>query len=106
MDRNRLNRKVFEWSYLCKGRNCKNWCFKVCNMFENFDMNRCTNIEYFLSKREIAGIVENKIFEDYKESCLQDVNRERARSGGGQNKLRFYRIFKQMYEVEPYCLLV
>ncbi|XP_052261337.1 sex peptide receptor-like [Dreissena polymorpha] len=33
-----------------------------------FDMNRCTNIEYFLSKREIAGIVENKIFEDYKES--------------------------------------
>ena len=71
----------------------------------NFN-NRFTYTEFFLSKREIEGFVENTIVEDYKGSWVQDANKERTRGGDGQNKLRFYRIIKQMYEVEPYCLLV
>ena len=35
-----------------------------------------------------------------------DINRQNARTGNGGNKLRFYRTFKQVFNVESYCKII
>ena len=106
MSSERLNRKVFVWSNNASNRNCKNWNFKVVNMFLKYDLNEHVHISRFASKHEICGKLVPKLYEEYVMSWHADVNRVNAQRGNGRNKLRFYRLFKTSFHVEPYCKLV
>ena len=48
MDNDRLNFKVFEWSFNEASRNRKNWCFKVKKKLEELQMNEFFRIDEIL----------------------------------------------------------
>ncbi|XP_052217139.1 uncharacterized protein LOC127835010 [Dreissena polymorpha] len=97
MDNNRINYKVFKWSYI-KIHHTNNWHHKIC-------MKVPLDISYSYSTSERKYITNNCIddlFNDYKAVWLNNINREQAAHGRGGNKLRTYKLFKQTYNTESY----
>lgn len=106
MSDNRLNKKIFGWAHRVKGRNCKNWNFNVNEMFRKFDMVEHCDITQYSNKTVICQNLLQKLNEQYVENWRNEVHRINSNRGNGRNKLRFYKCFKQTFEVEPYCKTV
>ena len=59
-----------------------------------------------ICKAEVLRNVLPFITQRYISQWTADINRENARTGNGGNKLRFYRTFKQVFNVESYCKII
>lgn len=103
MDRERLNRKIFDWAESNANRRCQNFNYRVNKMLEEAGLQYqfgVTNPAVF--KRNLANYISEKFLSRWSE----DVNRVNARHGSGQNKLRTYKLFKSVYEAENYLTCV
>ena len=98
MDQGRLNRHVIKWAL---DKNCNNWLNKVKVMFESVQLGNLLDFDVEHSKCDI-NVLKERLMLNFVKSWENDVNRIDAKKGGGQNKLRTYRLFKQEYGVEDY----
>ena len=106
MDASRLNKIIFCWANFELGSQCKNWHFRRSQtllgssfgMYRDINENRC--------KVEVLRNVLRFIIQRYINQWTADINRENACMGNGENKLRFYRTFKQVFYVESYCKIM
>ena len=101
MDENRINARVFRWAESKSGRGCKNWNFRVKQSFEE------ANIHVHVDDRIGAGHhlkvrMFTHFFEKFKANWEYDINRDTGRSNNGGNKLRLYRNFKSVYNIDAY----
>ena len=106
MDENRINARVFRWAESKSGRGCKNWNFRVKQSFEE------ANIHVHVDDRigdghHLKVRMFTHFFEKFKANWENDINRDTARSNNGGNKLRLYRNFKSVYNIDAYvtCLM-
>ena len=106
MDKTRINKTVFNWSFSLKHRN-KNWCFQIENHFKK------PNIEAFMpvkdtcyslqGRKHIINQVQSKLFEDFQTEWNLKLFSDRSiDNNNGGNKLRTYRMFKVNYQTEDY----
>ena len=99
MDSNRLNYKIFKWSYNVSGNGCKNWCFKVVTKLREINLiNQIDNPNRDIVKNAVIS----SLLDQYKSDWIQDINPESAIRGFGRNKLRTYRLFKTEFKTESY----
>lgn len=106
MDQSRLNRKVFAWSNVKCGNTCKNWNFRVWQMWKKYNCDRFCDINTPVQKKDILSVILPNVENDFIDRWHMDVNRETARNGNGGNKLRLYQTFKHTFETEFYCTTV
>ena len=99
MDSNRLNYKIFKWSYNVSGNCCKNRCFKVATKLR--EINLINQIDS-PNRNIVKNAVISSLLDQYKSDWIQDINRESAMRGLGRNKLRTYRLFKTEFKTESY----
>ena len=102
MDRNRLNSKVFRWSFYRSSDRCKNWCFHVKRFYRKLNHPELCDIEVPVNTQDVMSKVDNLLDSYYKEIWSMEVNRINAKRGRGKNKLRTYKLFKQEFKVENY----
>lgn len=104
----RINKKVFQYCNNMATTRCQNWCFRVKQFYDKANL---------AGLREMAGLgqvntkaavktVQVVVSSDEDTKWLHTVNRQNARRGTGQNKLRTYNKFKQIFQVEPYVVSV
>jgi hypothetical protein len=104
----RINKRVFLYCDSKAGNRCQNWCFRLktfyrnANLYDISDIDRAAHCYSKAAVNAVREVVLNK--ENVK--WLQTVSRQTARRGNGQNKLRTYNKFKQVFEVEPYVIEV
>ena len=104
MDVSRLNRKVYCWAETNMNRT-KNWHYRLKKHLEDI------NCAQFLdgnnhNLKNVISVCEYACFRLYTEKWKNELNRERARRGNGQNKLRTYRTFKSNFETETYVKMI
>ena len=106
MDDNRINKKVFNWSFSLKQRN-KNWCFQVENQFKvsnSLTIMPIKDTNYSIHGRKcIINELQSRMFVDFQTEWNSKLlsNRSIVNNNGG-NKLRTYRMFKENYQTENY----
>lgn len=98
MSNDRLNYKVFYWSFRNAVNNKKNWCFKVMEKFRSVNCEQFCKLDRYFNKNSILYI-ENVLFNDYKEEWHKRVS-----SYSTGKKLRTYKLFKSHYGTEKYVL--
>ena len=98
MDNDRLNFKVFEWSFNEASRNRKNWCFKVKKKLEELQINEFFRIDEPICKTDLT-LIENTIIDRF----ILDW-KQRLLSYDHGKKLRTYKCFKNEYCTENYIL--
>ena len=97
MDDNRINKKVFNWSFSLKQRN-KNWCFQVENQFKvsnSLTIMPIKDTNYSIHGRKcIINELQSRMFVDFQTEWNSKLlsNRSIVNNNGG-NKLRTYRFF-------------
>ena len=93
MDDSRLTKKVYLWD---KGRTKGSWTKDVNHILKEHNLEHliCDEPLAVLSKSEILRLVEESLKSKQVERWEQDIH--------SQSKLRFYRLFKNVYEVEKY----
>ena len=100
MDENRLNRKVYQWSF---GKRCKNAAQSHKMIFDSVDLPRMYDLSSPISKRDVL-VFKEKLMDVFVNEWYLELNRDAAKRGPGKNKLRTYRSFKHMYVTEEYLL--
>ena len=95
MNDDRVNKKVFIWGNTCK--KVKNWRFRVKNKFKELDMEYLCNGA--ILNKDLIKNIENVCFEKFKEKWYDKIN-----MSDDKNKLRTYRMFKNVYGVENYLI--
>ena len=104
MDGNRLNKKIFEWAEVNANGRCQKFNYRVNKMLEETNLQFQTGITNPLTlKANLTEYLTNKFLN----SWTNDINRNNARRGSGQNKLRTYKLFKSSYITENYlnCIM-
>ena len=85
MDSNRLNYKIFKWSYNVYGNGCKNWCFKVVTKLREINLiNQIDNPNRNIVKNAVIYF----LLDQYKSDWIQDINRKSAMKGLCRNKFK------------------
>ena len=96
---NRLNYKVYKWAEAMKTQT-KHWYYRFQKHL------RTINCSHFLANdydtKHIITTCEKQYLDIYIDKWKNEVNRENAKRGHGQNKLRTYRTFKTNFETETY----
>ena len=103
MDDSRINKKIFLWSHRIRQKN-KNWCLRVDKIFQKSEISLNTGILYNKTQRQfVIESLPDILFTEYKAEWKNKVmsNVSISKNNGG-NKLRTYKLFKQVYETEPY----
>ena len=106
MEENRINKRVFRYCAGMSGRTCKNWVYRVCEVFKNYDLEMYTNLENSICRQTLVKCIENATFQQFKCQWSDAVNRDQARTGNGGNKLRSYKLFKNEFLTETYVKLI
>ena len=104
MDNNRLNNKIYRWSESNMDRT-KNWTYRLKKHLNEINCAYIWN-ENNLNTRSVILTCEQAYLRLYTDKWKAELNRERARRGNGQNKLRTYRTFKSTYETETYVKII
>ena len=99
MDVNRLNYKVYKWADSMKTRT-KNWYFRFQKHLQSINCSHFLNNDY--STRHMITTCEKQYLNVFTDNWKNELSRERARRGNGQNKLRTYRTYKSSFETETY----
>jgi hypothetical protein len=74
----------------------KNWCFKIITKFREFNLELYTDIENILHKNVITQL-EYFVFDKYKVNWQNIMFSQKV-----GNKLRTYKLFKEVFETEMY----
>ena len=88
MSTDRVNYKVFRWSFRNEVSKKKNWCFRIMTKFRECNLELYTDLENILHKNVITQL-EDFLFDKYK---VNWQNRMFSQKVG--NKLRTYKLFK------------
>ena len=99
MDVNRLNYKVYKWADSMKTRT-KNWYFRFQKHLQSISCSHFLNNDY--STRHMITTCEKQYLNVFIDNWKNELSRERARRGNGQNKLCTYRTYKSSFETETY----
>ena len=98
----RLNKQVFLWAHTQAQQRKKNWVFRAQRFYRDLGMANLLDVNSGFNVRselkEVDMLLSHKCVQDWHDV----LGREGARRGGGRNKLRTYRTFKNVYAVEPY----
>ena len=97
MDTSRINFKVFKWSLNKANSRIKNWNLRVMEMFRLYNFNEYCNTDTHILNRNIILQLEQVIFDKYKADWSTRVS-----SYAQGNKLRTYKLFKNIYGTELY----
>jgi len=107
MDTSRINHKVFMWSYNMRNR-CKNWCFNIEKTLRshNIDILQCFNYHSRNQRKQfISGLVD-KLMNVFTVKWTKAINKDNSGlPTKGGNKLRTYKLFKNVYETERYTTI-
>jgi hypothetical protein len=109
MDQNRMNCKVFKWARGQAILNVKNNSYFFVNYMKKLNMEYIVHVNTEMSKSQRKHYVKEVNEEIYKQCVVDwesDLNREKAKTGSGKNKLRTYRMFKKTYDCEVYVKTV
>lgn len=104
MDANRLNHRIYRWTVLNMNRT-KNWTYRLNKHLNEINRGYIWN-ENNINAKNVTLSCEQAYFSIYTDKWKAELNRERARRGNGQNKLRTYRTFKSTYETETYVKMI
>ena len=106
MSNTSLNKKIFLYCLNINGPGCKNWCFRVLNIYSQIGCNNDSNVNVPLVKQ----IFLNDVKQASSSHCIlkwnNTINSVNGTSNSGGNKLRTYKLFKQSYGTEHYCNLI
>ena len=92
----RVNYKVFRWAFRNAVNKKENWCFRIMTKFRESNLELYTGLENILHKNVITQL-EDFLFDKYK---VNWQNRMFSQKVG--NKLRTYKLFKEVFETEMY----
>jgi hypothetical protein len=96
MSTDRVNYKVFRWAFRNAVNKKKNWCFRIMTKFRECILELYTDLENILHKNVITQL-EDFLFDKHK---VNWQNRMFSQKVG--NKLRTYKLFKEVFETEMY----
>ena len=84
-----------------------NWVNRVKSMFRNIGCGHLCDQEIVsrMSQRTIAKMCTNEYFTKFTENWYNDINNDGGRRGVQRNKLRTYRLFKEIYQPETYVTM-
>ena len=97
---------AYIWAIQKASASCKNWFHHVKQKFSDLNLPHFSNIDVKIIKSIIVKDVKLYTMSEFKASWVTAVNRINAINGRGRNKLRTYRLFKQDFYVEKYCLYI
>ncbi len=101
MNEDRLNRKVFVWAM---GK--KNWTKHVKAFLETVNSENLLNLNSGYDPKEAVKTLDQVLTTYYNENWQNQLNRQQAIRGPGQNKLRTYRLFKHEPKCEQYVKII
>jgi hypothetical protein len=104
LDKNRLTSKVFFANLKLAQKRRLNWCKRTLMLFRKCNLPELENVEYIesITKRDITVLMRHKLWDLSKQKWRDTINDDRPRKGGGGNKLRLYRLFKNEIFTEHY----
>ena len=102
MDVNRLNYKIFRWSYNFAQAKYKNWVWKTMDFYKASGLSWLSDINNTISKRMAVLNVTDVLYQKYLREWSNILHRENGKNGHGRNKLRTYRVLKNVFETETY----
>ena len=109
MDDGRINKKIYKCAALNKGPSCKNSTYRLSKKFEESGIGYMFEVvdSNAISKRFVRAEIQGRVRNETIEKWQQELSRNSARRGEGENKLRSYRAFKTEYKTENdlTCLL-
>ena len=97
MSTDRVNYKVFRWAFRNAFNKKKNWCFRIMTKFRECNLELYTDLENILHNNVITQLIEDCLFDKYK---VNWQNRMFSQKVG--NKLRTYKLLKEVFETEMY----
>ena len=106
MDVNRLNYKIFRWSYQFAQANYKNWVWKTMDFYKANGLSWLSDINNTISKSVAISNVTDVLYHKYLLEWSNILCREPGKNGHGRNKLRTYRGLKNVFETETYVQTV
>ena len=101
MDNIRLNKRVFLWAHGLRER-FKNWNSVFCDRLTSLNLAAYTDINTPIGTKKLVKLVSDANLNNFVTTWHETLNRQRARRGQGNNKLRTYRTFKFSYGAEKY----
>ena len=101
LKRNRINRRIFDWTNSKSSRQCKNWFYYVKDGLVKINLPNYTDINILHSKRKMSQYIVKKLLRNLVSDWFEAVNRPGSINGNGQNKLRMC-----SYCIENYCKLI
>ena len=102
----RLNKRVFVWSYSNANNSCKNGVYTVKKQFQNLGHGAYADFNNMFSKTSLVRDVSNGMLQKFTDDWLQSLNQVEGNRGRGLSKLRTYKLFKTQYGTEMYCQLL
>ena len=101
----RVNKRIFNFCKSKSGARCQNWHFRVS---KNLSSNNCADFIHMqqrCSSQCMFNILSERMTITFTDQWLTRVNSNNSRSGrgGGGNKLRTNKLFKNTYQMEQYC---
>ena len=103
MDGDRLNKRVFLWA---EAQLKRNWNDTVHRKMNSLDLRQFTNPDFIIGTKRCVKILREAQMRVYINQWRNTLNRQSAKHGTGQNKLRTYRTFKDSYNVEFYNTII
>ena len=106
LDEQRLNKRVAIWAKHKASISCKNWFYIVKNKYVELDLCNFCDISIGICKSILTKELKQRLMTKFEGNWLSSLNRIESLNGRGRNKLRTYRLFKQSFAVEKYCLMI
>lgn len=106
MDVNRVNSKVFQFCFNQASSKCKNWQYRVCEIFKKHNLDVYSTMNNNVCKKRMVDDIKKKMFEQFHYNWNETINRDTARYGNGGNKLRTYKTFKNEFKTEHYVKII
>ena len=106
MSENRVNKHILNYCKTKSGTRCQNWTFRVSKHFISLDCVNFVNVPQRFSSQYMFSFLSEKMFQGYVNEWHVRVSRIQVRGGRGGNKLRTYKLFKNLFQTEEYCKII
>ncbi len=102
MNHNRLFYHVFKWANSKASSNKNNWNLRIHKKYRNLQLDHFIPIDNTFYMTFILSEVGSRVRQNFLREWQATLDDPNSKRGNGGNKLRLYRQFKTVYEVEPY----
>ncbi len=107
MNSERLNYKVFKWSYNLAVRNFHNWTYRTVQYLKTLNIE--VSMKEHVHAKTFCPLIKEKVQSVEISKWKNDLERNEAINGTGGNKLRTYKTFailkKRLQKNVCYCIL-